>query len=55
MMGTLTIEETTTCDSGSVTTRLYDGETYLGNASGFIEGPALSAMAPTSHRPPTCN
>lgn len=25
--------------------RLYDGETYLGNAIGFVEGHALSAVA----------
>ena len=52
MMGILTIEGTTTCDTGGVTIRLYDGETYLGNASGFIEGHAFSAMA-FSIPPPT--
>lgn len=45
----LLIEGVTTCDSGSITIRLYDeadgGSRYLGNATGFIEGHAFSAIA----------
>ncbi|MCY4240199.1 MAG: hypothetical protein OXD36_00470 [Rhodobacter sp.] len=44
-MGVLTIEGSATCNSGRAMIRLYDGETYLGNAIGFVEGHALSAVA----------
>ena len=43
--GILTIDGSATCNSGMVSIRLYDGETYLGNAPGFVQGHALTAMA----------
>lgn len=51
MMGMLTIEGSATCDSGLVTIRLFDGETYLGNAIGTIEGHALTAIATNIEKP----
>lgn len=41
----LMIEGIASCDSGHVIIRLFDGETYLGNADGYIEGHAFSANA----------
>ncbi|MDE0530713.1 MAG: hypothetical protein OXI01_04560 [Albidovulum sp.] len=43
--GILTIDGSVTCNSGMVSIRLYDGETYLGNAQGFVQGHALTAVA----------
>lgn len=51
MMGMLTIEGSATCDSGMVSIRLYDGETYLGNAIGTIDGHALTAVATGIDKP----
>ncbi len=51
MMGMLTIEGSATCNSGLASIRLYDGEAYLGNASGLVEGHALSAMATGIDKP----
>ena len=47
--GMLMIEGSTTCDSGSISIRLYDGagddQAFLGTANGYIEGHVLSAIA----------
>ena len=43
--GILMIDGSATCDSGTANIRLYDGESYLGNAQGFVQGHALTAMA----------
>ena len=44
-MDFLIIEGSATCNSGIVNIRLYDGDTYLGNALGYVEGHALNATA----------
>lgn len=39
------IEGTTTCESGQIRIRVYDGSgNYLGNANGFIQGYSFSAL-----------
>ncbi len=43
--GFLAIEGSATCESGIVGVRLYDGDTFIGTASGFITGHVLSAFA----------
>ena len=49
----LTIDGAATCDSGSITIRVYDGEgaTFLGVATGFIEGHAFDAIATNVSKP----
>ncbi len=41
----VSIDGSATCDKGSATIRLYDGDKFLGVANGFIEGHALQAVA----------
>ena len=41
----LMIDGSATCDKGSATIRLYDGDKFLGVATGFVEGHALQAVA----------
>ena len=54
-MGMLSIEGSTTCDSGFVHIRLYeesgDESQFLGVAQGLIEGHALTAFATDIDRP----
>ena len=54
-MGMLTIEASTTCDSGLAQIRLYEDSgteaRFLGIAQGFIQGHALSAFATDIDRP----
>ena len=46
MMSSLMIEGVATCDSGMVSIRVYDGNSYVGNATGFIKGHAFTALTP---------
>ena len=54
-MGMLSIEASTTCDSGLAQIRLYDNggaePRFLGIAQGFIQGHALTAFATDIDRP----
>ena len=53
--GYLTIEGSTTCDSGFARIRLYEGDgeeqRFLGIAEGLVEGHALTAIATNMDRP----
>ena len=40
----LVVEGTTTCASGRIFIRAYEGEEYLGNASGFVRGHTFEAL-----------
>ena len=51
LMGVLTIEGSASCDSGLVSIRLFDGDEYLGNANGFVQGHALTAHAADIQQP----
>lgn len=42
--GLLTIDGSATCDKGRATIRLYDGDKFLGVATGYIRGHALRAL-----------
>ena len=54
-MGMLSIEASTTCDSGLAHIRLYDDggteQRFLGVAQGFIQGHALTAIATDIDKP----
>ena len=43
--GIIHIEGTATCNKGDATIRIYQGDTFVGTAHGFIQGHALSATA----------
>ena len=45
MIKMLTIEGSATCNEGSINTRLYDGEKFIGTADGIVEGHAAHASA----------
>ncbi|MDE0343103.1 MAG: hypothetical protein OXK82_08045 [Deltaproteobacteria bacterium] len=52
MFGSLSIEGVATCDSGIISIRLYGEDSqYLGNALGFIDGHAFSAIANNVKKP----
>ena len=44
-MGLVMIEGSATCDRGRATIRLYDGDKFLGVATGLVRGHALQAAA----------
>ena len=48
--GIFMLDGSATCDEGRATVRLYDGDKFLGVATGFIRGHALQAM--TTNIPP---
>ena len=41
----LSIDGSVTCNKGRATIRLYDGDKFLGVATGYIRGHALRALA----------
>ena len=47
----LTIEGSASCDSGLITIRLFDGNAYLANASGFVVGHTFTAYALNTQSP----
>ena len=48
--GIFMLDGSATCDEGRATVRLYDGDKFLGVATGLIRGHALQAM--TTNVPP---
>lgn len=44
-MGLLSIDGSATCDKGHATIRMYDGDKFLGVATGLVQGHALQAVA----------
>lgn len=44
-MGMVMIDGSATCNNGTATIRLYDGDKFLGVADGFVEAHALQAVA----------
>ena len=43
--GIFMLDGSVSCDEGRATVRLYDGDKFLGVATGFVRGHALQAMA----------
>ena len=53
MVKLLVIEGSATCNEGSINTRLYDGEKFIGTADGIIQGHAAYAAAHNIQARPT--
>ena len=50
--GILSIEGSATCNKGFITIRLYDGDSFIGVANGFVDGHTAQAAALDISRQP---